>query len=379
MLENLAFERAALAKAYCDSLEGKGITNAASGLFLAGPRRVGKSTFLTQDLIPQASARDWISIYIDLWSDQQADPALLIIEAIKATLAEHASKLSRLTSKVQVKKIKLLGSIELDFSAAGLPDNITLVQLLEHLAQLTKKTILLVIDEAQHALISENGLNAMFAIKSARDQINKRDRAPDLMLVFTGSNRDKLAQLVIKKDQPFFGSSITSFPLLGRDYTDFFTSQINQGLASGNQFNNDDIWEAFHLVGHRPEILRQIVGRVAISNEAESFSDLLKQDAFVWHGQIWQEYENDFNFLSAQQQAVLALLIQQGRAWSPFSEKSMSFYKERLGTIVKAPAIQTAIQALRDKGFIWQSSRGTYALEDEGFAEWFRHKYGETT
>ena len=34
-------------------------------------------------------------------------------------------------------------------------------------------------------------------------------------------------------------------------------------------------------------------------------------------------------------------------------------------------ATQTAIQLLREQGFIWQSSCGADALEDESFAEWF--------
>jgi len=53
-MDNVVFNREKLAQAYCDSLEGRGVTDATSGLFLAGPRRVGKSTFLIQDLIPEA-------------------------------------------------------------------------------------------------------------------------------------------------------------------------------------------------------------------------------------------------------------------------------------------------------------------------------------
>ncbi len=45
MIEDFAFKRSHLAKAYCDSLEGKGIANATSGLFLAGPRRLEKVLF----------------------------------------------------------------------------------------------------------------------------------------------------------------------------------------------------------------------------------------------------------------------------------------------------------------------------------------------
>ena len=64
----------------------------------------------------------------------------------------------------------------------------------------------------------------MFALKSARDQINASSEAPNLMLVMTGSNRDKLAHLVINKAQPFYGSSVSPFPLLGRPFTDAFAA-----------------------------------------------------------------------------------------------------------------------------------------------------------
>ena len=83
----------------------------------------------------------------------------------------YSNKLKKIARKITVRKIKVLGSVELDFSIPGLPDNITLTQLLEYLIQLSKKTLVLIIDEAQHALTTADGLNAMFAIKSARDQL----------------------------------------------------------------------------------------------------------------------------------------------------------------------------------------------------------------
>lgn len=373
MVNKFVFNRQTLAKSYCDSLEGKGIANNTSGLFLAGPRRVGKSTFLLRDLMPEVAARHWLSIYVDLWAEKAADPALLIIEMIKTAMLSVSGGLKKVTRKVQVKKITVLGAVEIDFSKPGLPKSVTLVQLLEHLIAASKKPVVLIIDEAQHALSTKAGLDAMFSIKSARDQINLRGEMPKLMLVFTGSNRDKLAQLLIKKDKPFFGSEVTAFPLLGRDYTDFFTDEVNKSLSANNQFSQADMWEAFQLVGYKPEILRQIAGRVAISNEAQSLSDLLKKDAFIWHDQLWQDYANDYEALTELQKAVLCLLIEKGRAWSPFSEEAMGFYRDKLGEPAKTPSVQTAIQALRDKGFIWQSGRGCYALEDEGFVEWFKY------
>ena len=376
MLDHRAFKREKLAKAYCDSLEGKGMTNATSGLFLAAPRRVGKTTFLIEDLIPQAQKRQWLTVYVDLWANKQADPALLITEAIKSSIAAHKGKLKKLAKHVNLQKINILKALEIDFSKPGLPDNLTLTDLLKDLVHICGKPVVLIIDEAQHALMSQDGINAMFSIKSARDQLNKSNQMPNLMLVLTGSNRDKLAQLVIKKDQPFFGSDVTPFPLLGPDYTDFFTEKVNQSLAKNNQFSKDSVWEAFQLTGHRPEVLQQIVGRTAINQHAHSFSDLLKQDASIWHSQIWQEFENDFNTLPLLQKTILKLLITQGRTWSPFSEESMQYYMQATHhPIISPSSVQSAIQSLREKGFIWQSSRGAYALEDESFAQWFKHTH----
>lgn len=106
----------------------------------------------------------------------------------------------------------------------------------------------------------------MFALKAARDQLNqgREGEGSGLHLVFTGSNRDKLAHLVLGKSQPFFGSSIRSFPLLGKAFTQAYTEHLNAHLAKTNQFNAAHIDEAFELVGRRPEMLRTIVGEVAL-------------------------------------------------------------------------------------------------------------------
>src|SRR3990167_8108513 len=123
MLDDLVFKRTHLATAYCDSLAGKGIANAASGLFLAAPRRVGKSTFLIEDLIPEAKHRGWLPIYADLWANKLIDHALLIIDAVKANISTQKGKLSKLAKRVQLEKINILKTIELGVSKSNLTDN----------------------------------------------------------------------------------------------------------------------------------------------------------------------------------------------------------------------------------------------------------------
>ncbi|UUM21887.1 hypothetical protein [Mycoavidus sp. SF9855] len=374
MHTQFTYKRPELARSLCDSLAGIGIANSRSGLFLAGPRRVGKSTFLNEDLVPEAHARKWIAVYVDLWSDKNTNPATLIAEAIKTKIGAFDSIITRLAKAAKLDKVAVMGTLILDFKQSGLPHNTTLTDALRILHHITKQPIVLIVDEAQCALTTEAGLNAMFALKSARDQLNSGHSMPTLMLVFTGSNQDKLAHLVLKKDQPFFGSDVIQFPLLDKGFTDAFTTWANQSLSQNNQFTQEGMWAAFKLAGHRPEILRQLAGKIAISGNAANFADLLSQNAETWHERIWEEFESDFNALTSLQQAILEVMVLKSRDWSPYSESSMASYRllSKQPTLTVA-SVQTAIQSLRERGFIWQSGRGAYALEDDSFAEWFRH------
>lgn len=58
------FRRPTLASSIADGLVGAGIQDFTSGLFLAAPRRTGKSTFLREDLIPECQLRGW---WVTLW------------------------------------------------------------------------------------------------------------------------------------------------------------------------------------------------------------------------------------------------------------------------------------------------------------------------
>lgn len=40
------------------------------------------------------------------------------------------------------------------------------------------------------------------------------------------------------------------------------------------------------------------------------------------------------------------------------------------GVLVEAPAVQNALDKLREENFLWRSQRGSYAVEDEQFLEW---------
>ncbi|MDC7816392.1 MULTISPECIES: AAA family ATPase [Pseudomonas] len=378
------FRRPALALNIADGLVGSGIQDYSSGLFLAAPRRTGKSTFLREDLLPECQSRGWLAVYVDLWANREKDPAELIAAAIAGALVPFEKGIRKLAKSLGVEKLSFLRTLSWDFSKSQLPEGATLTQALELLHSAAGKTVVLIIDEAQHALSSEAGLNAMFALKAARDQLNQgRDMdTSGLRLVFTGSNRDKLAHLVLNRNQPFFGSSITPFPLLGRDFTKAYTAHLNAHLAPTNQFNADDLDQAFEWVGRRPEMLRSIIGQVALElGEASQLNELLRSSAEILRAGVWSEFESAWNGLTLSQRAVLEVMVERSRNNLPFAP----FTDDTLAAVAKAlqamgsdtqpgtQTVQACIDALREKELVWKSSRGAYALEDNSFADWLQH------
>jgi hypothetical protein len=372
-------QRALLAQSLARDVAGESFVDYSSGLFLAAPRRTGKSTFLNNDFIPECERRGWLAVYVDLWADRDTDPAELISGAIGTALGLFENSLSKAAKKAGIEKISLLRTLSWDFSKPRLPAGTTLAKALEVLHSVAGKMIVLIIDEAQHALNSESGLNAMFALKAARDHLN-RGRGPDgVRLVFTGSSRDKLANLVLKSKQPFFGANITAFPLLGHDFVEFVTDLWNQRLAATNQFNVEDLEYAFQLVGRRPEMLNQLLTEVSVGRgEASNLGELLRTGALNHQAGIWSDYESACNDLSTLQRAVLNVIAERTiskQPFAPFSEQTFAQVNRKLELAhadpnASTPSVQKTLDALRDKELVWKANRGEYALEDSAMAEW---------
>lgn len=373
------FKRELLAKALANDLAGESLVDYSSGMFLAAPRRTGKSTFLNNDLIPECTRRGWLPVYVDLWADREADPADLISAAIGNALGQYQSALEKVAKKAGIDKINLLRTLSWDFSRPRLPQGTTLAQALGVLHEVAGKMVVLVIDEAQHALNTESGINAMFALKAARDQLNRGSDPDGLRLVFTGSSRDKLANLVLKSKQPFYGANITPFPLLGKEFVAFITQVWNQRLAATNQFKVEDLEYAFGLVGRRPEMLAKLLAEVSVGlGEAGNLGELLKTGALNHQAGVWSDYESAFNELSPLQQAVMEVMARRvidKQPFSPFSEQTFTEINRRLELSqnlpnATAPNVQKALEVLREQELVWKANRGEYALEDSAMAEW---------
>ena len=379
MLARPLFHRTDLANKLVSDLAGESFLDYSSGLFLAAPRRTGKSTFLRNDLIPACDKRGWLPVYVDLWTNQDIDPSELISGAIGTTLGEYENSFKKVVKKAGIDKINLLRTLNWDFSKPQLPPSATLSQALDVLHQVAGKPIILIIDEAQHALSSQQGINTMFALKAARDHLNSGVGTDGIRLVFTGSSRDKLANLVLKSKQPFYGASITPFPLLGRDFIEFITTIWNNRLADSNQFLIEDMEYAFDLVGRRPEMFNKLLAEVSVGlGRAANLGELLRTGALNHRAGIWSDYESAYNDLSALQKGVLEVMgrrVIEKETFAPFAEHTLAEINQLLGLSgaeanATTPNVQKALDVLREKELVWKASRGEYVLEDSSMAEW---------
>lgn len=373
------FKRTALAESLVRELAGETFHDHSSGLFLAALRRTGKSTFLKNDLIPACEARGWLAVYVDLWANKQTDPADLIAGAIGGALAEYESGLSKVAKKAGIEKLNLLRTLSWDFTRPQLPARTRLAKALDVLRTVSGRTIVLIIDEAQHALNSEAGMATIFALKAARDQLNSGEDEDGIRMVFTDSSRDKLANLVLKNGQPFYGARVSDFPRLNRDYVEFITELWNGSFAAHNQFAIEDVEFAFELVGRRPEMLTTLLSDTrVILGEAGKLGELLREGALNHQQGVWSDYESACSELSPLKCAVLDQIAERALAkqpFAPFASQTLMALNRRLELAqhpanASKPNVQKALETLRERELIWKANQGDYALEDRSMAKW---------
>jgi hypothetical protein len=370
----IAFPRTALAQELVTALQGKALLgDAHNGLFLAAPRRTGKSTFLQGDLRPALQAAGVVVVYVDLWADARRDPGGLIAEAIARDLQPQLGLVARAARKAGLDKVKL-GGLEVDTSKIGKVDGLTLTEALRLLHESAGQPVALIIDEAQHALTSEAGEAAMTALKSARDQLNQPGTV-NLMLVMSGSDRDKLLRLVNTAGAPFYGSQVQRMPPLGPDFIAHVSALIEAQRPDLKPVDQATLQQAFEMFGARPQFFMAALGQVLSPLAALTgrFEPAMLEAAQEQQAQDEAQMESDYLGLKPTEQAVLWRLLAQGSRYRPYDADALRFYRDKAGHPVNAAQAQKALEALRQRmpALVWKSARGEYALQDAAMHRWF--------
>ncbi len=372
------YPRTALAEELVTAMQGKAVFgDAHNGLFLAAPRRTGKSTFLQADLQPALERQGAVVVYVDLWADQRRDPGALVAEAIGRALQPHLGRVAKMAKAAGLESVSIAGALKIDTSKIGKLDGATLPDALRALHEAAKAPVALIIDEAQHALTSEAGEAAMAALKSARDQLN-RPGTVNLMLVMSGSDRDKLLRLVNTNGAPFYGSQIQRMPELGKDFVAHIGRLVEAQRPDLAPVDIAALMTAFQSFGSRPQFFMEALGQALspLAALTTRFEDAIVQAAAQRQADDEAQMESDYLGLKPIEQAVLWRLLEQGQRFRPYDAEALRFYRDKSGTTVSAPKAQNALEALRQRNpaLVWKSARGEYAVDDATMHRWFEQR-----
>jgi hypothetical protein len=369
------FKRPQLASAIADELIGKSsFSDAPNGLFLAAARRTGKSEFLKQDLQPALEDRGILVVYVDLWADKKRSPMDLIASELGQAVNKSMGVVAKLAVSTGMDSLTVAG-IKIDTSKIGKTDGMTLHKVLSLIHQQTGKTIALIIDEAQHALTTEDGDATMSALKSARDQMRDNGQA-GLMLVMSGSHRDKLMKLLNTAAAPFWGSQVRPLPTLGTPFVEQIANDLRRQRPELLSLDAAALNQAFSLCGERPQFFFGILGEALDSStDAPSFSQRVRELAQAMRARDRDGLSQIYLSLALLEQAVLWRLMDQNAEFHAFDAAALAFYATRIGKKVTAAQAQKAINNLRDNEppLVWRSLRGEYSLYDLDMLDWYTY------
>ena len=360
------FHRAGYARELARQLLRPGPLDVAvrSGVFLSGIRRVGKTTFLRQDLAPALEEQGAVVIYVDLWVDRARSPSALVNDAVRDVLAQLQTPGTHLMKRFKGLNVGGAGmsfGFQLDTIGTG---QTPLAQVFRELVEQTGRDVVLIVDEIQQALTSEDGYNLLHALKAARDAVNARpDARGHFLLLGTGSHKSLITDMASRRAQPFQGAASSSFIVLGRD---FVAWQLDRLATSGALTlpSLDVAWEGFEAMGHRPEDLLKAIRQLQGVKGAPD-------DTFPVICATLASAAADVELNAIEELGELAAAvfgrIASGNAEGVkglFGADAIVQYASAVGSPVDTPQVQAIIERMIAANLVVRPSHGTYAVAD---------------
>ena len=349
---------------------------AASGVFLTAPRRTGKSTFAREDLRPALEEAGAIVLYADLWKDLTIEPGAVIVETVREAIGRDEKLMSRLAIAPGLEAVSV-GRVDFNVNKIGLGNEIGLTKAFEALSDEAKKLIVLIIDETQQAITTDEGGAALFALKAARDELNS-SKHYGLRIVCIGSNQNKLAMLRNSSDEAFFGASMVQLPMLDKDFVDWYC----KGLDLPHDLDPLDVFQLFQESGYRPDLLSAAADDIRFDLSVVPkailmrFAELVRAQADALNA----NFKMVIHSLTPIQSAVIRVMGAKGESFAPFESSTIELYAKAIANAgvatsepkVEVPDVQLALMALQGKKLVWKTSRGVYTIEEQAIVDVLR-------
>ncbi len=353
-----------------------------SGLFLSGLRRTGKTTFLRTDLVPELEAKGAVVIYVDLWSDTKVSPAALVQAAVRHTLTQLVTSSSPVLARLKRIKGLDLGGMGFLFGfqldQLGETGGATLAQAFTEVVDQSGGDVVLIVDEVQQAITTDEGNQMLLALKAARDAINPRPDTPGHFLFLgTGSHRALVSELTARRNQAFAGATSLPYPVLDQAYV----RQVLQRLREEGMEplpSEAAAWSSFQTLGHRPEEFLRALGQLRLSTS----SGLIPDQLLPVIAATLRSSAADLELLKVEQIGGLATAIfdrvarSEGPARGIFSAEAAAAYGEAIGREVRVEEIQPVVNELLGANVLMRLGHGLYGVTDPFVQEIWRERQG---
>lgn len=347
-----------------------------SGVFLSGIRRVGKTTFLRQDLIPALETRGALVIYVDLWADRTKSPSALVHEAVRTTLAQLQTPGSGLLQRFKGLNLGAAGlSFGFQLDGVGQPGGTTLAQAFEELVNTAKINVVLIVDEVQQTVGTEEGFALLHALKAARDAVNAKPGMPGRFLfIGTGSHKSLLTDMTSRRAQPFAGALSASYQVLGRDFVQWQLQRV--GTTPGVVLPSLDVaWQGFQTMGHRPEELLKALRQLQQAQGAEPDTAFRIICATLADAAADVELKavEEFGELGKAVFERIATGAEDG-VTGLFGADALAAYADRTGSSVETSQVQNIVDKMVSANLILRPTHGKYTVADPFVRKVWRDK-----
>jgi hypothetical protein len=254
----------------------------------------------------------------------------------------------------------------------GLGKGVALSDALAELSDKVQRPIALIIDEAQQCMATRRGNNAMFALKAARDELNFAHHG--LRIIATGSDHVKLRMLLGSREA-FFCATERIFPVLGRDYIDWFRSR--HGFSD---LLNADVMTHLFACGVSSELFESAavaVGRDGLVGDdaAAVLERRIDEQMRAVHAPAMRTLEE----LPPLDDAIIRVMATSKQMFAGFSASTMQTYRRVMNALSGEPSsrldyaeVERALERLVVLRLVWRSALGLHVLEDPTLAEAMR-------
>lgn len=342
-----------------------------SGVFLSGIRRVGKTTFLRQDLIPVLLEKGALPIYVDLWADRLRAPSSLVGESVHKTIQELSTPGSLILNNLRRLTGMDLGIGTLKFgiklSDRGGLEQGTLADVFAELVLQVKTDVVMVVDEVQHALGTEDGMNMLHALKAARDRINTDPDMPGKFIFLgTGSHKSLVNDMATRRSHPFAGAVAVSFRVLDEDFVQWRLAQIRKHEPLAVLPSAEIAVKGFRVMGNRPEEmgkalieLQRQFGQQDGASPNQLYTSICQTRASA-AAEIEIAAIEGFGLLGS----AIFSRIANGRSSGLFSSDALAEYAQRTGMSVDVPQVQNTADKMIAANLIMRMGHGVYDVSD---------------